>query len=55
MGINTNAKTRYAVIAQSTGKVMKNAATRAEARQWKRETRKSGFRILDRSINALIS
>lgn len=47
-------KTRYAVIARSTGKTLKNASTREEARTWKRETGKSGLAILDRQAGAII-
>lgn len=48
-------QTRYAVIAKSTGKVLKNASTREAAREWKRDTGKSGLAILDRQSNTVIS
>ncbi len=46
--------TRYAVIARSTGKVLKNAATREIARQWKRESGRNGLGILDRQSGMII-
>lgn len=48
-------QTRYAVISRNTGKTLKNAATREEARQWKRESGKSGLGIYDRESRAVIS
>lgn len=53
--MSTSKQTRYAVIARSTGKTLKNAATREQAREWKRSTGKSGLAILDRQSNAVIS
>lgn len=47
--------TRYAVIARSTGRIMKNAATREIAREWKRESGKNGLGILDRNTGSLVS
>lgn len=52
--MSTSKQTRYAVIARSTGKTLKNAATREQAREWKRSTGKSGLAIFDRMSNAVI-
>jgi hypothetical protein len=46
---------RYAVVSRSTSKVLKNAATREIAREWKRGSGKNGLAILDRQSNSLIS
>lgn len=48
-------QTRYAVVSRSTGKVLKNSETREQAREWKRDSGKSGLGILDRQSKALIS
>lgn len=53
--MSSSKQTRYAVIARSTGKTLKNAATREQARQWKRDSGKSGLAILDRQMNSVIS
>lgn len=53
--MSNSKQTRYAVIARSTGKTLKNAATREQARQWKRDSGKSGLAILDRQMNSVIS
>ena len=53
--MSSSKQTRYAVIARSTGKTLKNAATREQARQWKRDSGKSGLAILDRLMNSVIS
>ena len=47
-------QTRYAVIARSTGKTLKNATTREQARSWKRSSGKNGLAILDRQSNSVI-
>ena len=47
-------QTRYAVIARSTGKTLKNAPTREAAREWKRATGKNGLAIFDRQTNTVI-
>ena len=47
--------TRYAVISRSTSKVLKNASTREEAREWKRSANKNGLAIFDRQNNTVIS
>jgi hypothetical protein len=47
--------TRYAVVSRSTMKALKNAETRQEAREWKRDSGKSNLAILDRNTSALIS
>jgi len=52
---NKSKTTRYAVIARSTGKVLKNAPTREVAREWKRNSGKNGLGILDRNSNSVIS
>ena len=51
----TSKTTRYAVISRNTGKVLKNAATREVARQWKRDSGKNGLGILDRNSGDVIS
>jgi len=48
-------QTRYAVVARSTMKTLKNAATREIAREWKRDSGKSGLGIYDRQNNEMIS
>ena len=48
-------QTRYAVVARSTRKTLKNAETREQARQWKRASGKSGLAILDRNSDSFIS
>jgi hypothetical protein len=48
-------QTRYAVVARSTGKTLKNAATRESAREWKRDSGKSGLGIFDRQRGEMIS
>lgn len=48
-------QTRYAVVARSTGKTLKNASTREQAREWKRESGKSGLGIYDRQAGEMIS
>lgn len=54
--IMSNSKqTRYAVISRSTQKTLKNAATREQAREWKRSSGKSGLAILDRLMGTIIS
>lgn len=53
--MSSSKQTRYAVIARSTGKTLKNASTREQARQWKRDSGKSGLAILDRQMNSVIS
>lgn len=53
--MSSSKQTRYAVIARSTGKTLKNAATREQARQWKRDSGKRGLAILDRQMNSVIS
>ncbi len=53
--MSNSKQTRYAVIARSTGKTLKNAPTREAAREWKRSTGKSGLAIFDRQANAVIS
>lgn len=47
-------KTRYAVISAVTGKTLKNAETRAQARLWKNGTGRGGLAIFDRQRNAII-
>ena len=54
MTSNKNEK-RYAVVSKTTMKALKNAETRSEAREWKRNSGKSGLTILDRNTNSLIS
>lgn len=53
--LTSSKQTRYAVIARSTGKTLKNAATREQARQWKRSSGKNGLAIFDRMMNSIIS
>jgi hypothetical protein len=53
--MSNSKQTRYAVIARSTGKTLKNASTREQAREWKRSSGKSGLAIFDRMSNAVIS
>lgn len=48
-------QTRYAVVSRSTAKVLKNAETREQAREWKRDSGKSGLAILDRDSKSYIS
>lgn len=48
-------QTRYAVTSRSTGKVLKNASTREQAREWKRDSGKGNLTILDRQSNSYIS
>jgi hypothetical protein len=53
--MTNNKTTRYAVIARSTGKVLKNAPTREVAREWKRNSGKNGLGILDRNSGSVVS
>ncbi len=53
--MSKSTQTRYAVTSRSTGKVLKNASTRDEARVWKRDSGKSNLAILDRQSNSYIS
>jgi hypothetical protein len=48
-------ETRYVVISRATGKPMKNAATREQAREWKRNSGKNGLGIYDRLSETVIS
>ena len=47
-------QSRYAVVSKSTMKTLKNADTREQARQWKRDSGKSNLAILDRYAGQLI-
>lgn len=51
----SSSHTRWAVVARSTGKILKNAQTREQARLWKRNSGKSGLGILDRNSDKLIN
>lgn len=53
--VNTKNEKRYAVVSRTTMKALKNAGTRNEAREWKRNSGKSGLAILDRQTSSLIS
>lgn len=48
-------QTRYAVVSRSTMKTLKNAPTRELAREWKRDSGKSGLGIFDRQSGEIIS
>ncbi len=48
-------QTRYAVTSRTTGKVLKNAATRELAREWKRDSGKGNLAIFDRQSSSYIS
>lgn len=48
-------ETRYAVVSRTTAKVLKNASTREQAREWKRDSGKSNLTILDRHAGTYIS
>ena len=53
--MSSSKQTRYAVVARSTGETLKNAATRESAREWKRDSGKSGLGIFDRQRGEMIS
>lgn len=53
--MSKSTSTRYAVVSRSTQKVLKNASTREQAREWKRSSGKSGLGILDRQSGEMIS
>lgn len=46
---------RYAVVSRTTSKVLKNASTREQAREWKRDSGKGNLGILDRQSGEMIS
>ena len=48
-------QTRYAVVSRNTMKTLKNAPTRELAREWKRDSGKSGLGIFDRQSGEIIS
>ena len=53
--MSKSTQTRYAVVTVSTERVVKNAATREVAREWKRnQSSPSKFRIFDRQTNSFI-
>lgn len=48
-------QTRYAVVSRSTSKVLKNASTREQAREWKRDSGKGNLGIYDRQNEIMVS
>lgn len=55
MIMSNSKQTRYAVVSRNTSKVLKNAGTREDAREWKRSSGKSGLGILDRQSGQIVS
>lgn len=54
--MSKSSESRYAVISAKTSKVVKNAATRESAREWKRsQNTPSNYRIFDRDSNSVVS